>query len=215
MNEKKPNIFRKLFKGDGEDGKATKKVAPKLVLVLLALGIVLMFSGSLFQPRKEETAVFSPQTSTEAEQDAPAFASKNDDSSVIDKYEKDYEDQLRDALETVKGVKDVSVIVNLDSSEVKVIEKETETRTQSTDETDRDGGQRKVTESSTNQKATIVREDNKEAPIVTKVDKPEVRGVLIVAKGADNIEVKKMIIEAVTRTLDVPSHRVSVLPKKQ
>jgi stage III sporulation protein AG len=185
------------------------------VLVLLALGIVLMFSGSLFQPRKEETAVFSPQTSTEAEQDAPAFASKNDDSSVIDKYEKDYEDQLRDALETVKGVKDVSVIVNLDSSEVKVIEKETETRTQSTDETDRDGGQRKVTESSTNQKPTIIREDNKEAPIVTKVDKPEVRGVLIVAKGADNIEVKKMIIEAVTRTLGVPSHRVSVLPKKQ
>jgi stage III sporulation protein AG len=112
-------------------------------------------------------------------------------------------------------VKDVSVIVNLDSSEVKVIEKETETRTQSTDETDRDGGQRKVTESSTNQKPTIIREDNKEAPIVTKVDKPEVRGVLIVAKGADNIEVKKMIIEAVTRTLGVPSHRVSVLPKKQ
>ncbi|GAA3322127.1 hypothetical protein GCM10020331_040750 [Ectobacillus funiculus] len=63
---------------------------------------------------------------------------------MIDKYEKkDYEDQLRDALETVKGVKDVSIIVNLDSSEVKVIEKkETETRTQSTDETDRDGGDR-------------------------------------------------------------------------
>ncbi|GAA3322129.1 hypothetical protein GCM10020331_040760 [Ectobacillus funiculus] len=48
-----------------------------------------------------------------------------------------------------------------------------------------------MTESSTNQKPTIIREDNKEAPIVTKVDKPEVRGVLIVAKGADNIEVKK------------------------
>jgi stage III sporulation protein AG len=38
--------------------------------------------------------------------------------------------------------------------------------------------------------------------------------VLVVAKGADNIEVKKSIIEAVTRALDIPSHRVAVLAKK-
>ena len=31
--------------------------------------------------------------------------------------------------------------------------------------------------------------------------KPEIRGVLVVAKGADNIQVKKWIIEAVTRVL--------------
>ncbi|GAA3322125.1 hypothetical protein GCM10020331_040740 [Ectobacillus funiculus] len=53
MNEKKPNIFRKLFlRETAKTAKRLKKVAPKLVLVLLALGIVLMFSGSLFQPRK-------------------------------------------------------------------------------------------------------------------------------------------------------------------
>ena len=44
--------------------------------------------------------------------------------------------------------------------------------------------------------------------------KPEIRGVLVVAKGAENIQVKKWIIEAVTRALDVPSHRVAVMPKK-
>jgi len=37
---------------------------------------------------------------------------------------------------------------------------------------------------------------------------------LIVAKGADNIRIKKEIIDAVTRALDVPSHRVAVMAKK-
>jgi stage III sporulation protein AG len=88
------------------------------------------------------------------------------------------------------------------------------TRSQRTDETDREGGKRNVEDQSIDEKVVIVREGDKEAPIVVRTDKPAVRGVLIVAKGADNIEVKKMIINAVTRMLGVPSHRVSVLPKK-
>jgi stage III sporulation protein AG len=49
---------------------------------------------------------------------------------------------------------------------------------------------------------------------VVEYQKPAIRGVLVVAKGAENIQVKKWIIEAVTRSLDVPSHRVAVMPKK-
>ena len=54
----------------------------------------------------------------------------------------------------------------------------------------------------------------KRVPVVIETKKPAIRGVLVVAKGADNIQVKKWIIEAVTRSLDVPSHRVAVMPKK-
>ncbi|SIB32256.1 stage III sporulation protein AG [Mycobacteroides abscessus subsp. abscessus] len=60
----------------------------------------------------------------------------------------------------------------------------------------------------------IIRDGEKEVPIVVETKKPVIRGVLVVAKGADNIQVKKWIIEAVTRSLDVPSHRVAVMPKK-
>lgn len=63
-------------------------------------------------------------------------------------------------------------------------------------------------------KLVIVRSGDQEKPVVVKTEKPKIRGILVVAKGADNIEVKKWIIEAVTRSLDVPSHRVAVLPKK-
>lgn len=44
--------------------------------------------------------------------------------------------------------------------------------------------------------------------------KPRVRGVLVVAKGADNIQVKAWITEAVQKVLDVPAYKISILPKK-
>jgi stage III sporulation protein AG len=37
--------------------------------------------------------------------------------------------------------------------------------------------------------------------------------VLIVAKGAENLQVKAAIIEAVQRVLDVPIYKIAVLPK--
>ena len=50
--------------------------------------------------------------------------------------------------------------------------------------------------------------------IVLETKKPQVRGVLVVAKGAENVQIEKRIIESVTKLLDVPSHRVSVMPRK-
>ncbi|MFS8513242.1 MAG: stage III sporulation protein AG, partial [Planifilum fulgidum] len=40
-----------------------------------------------------------------------------------------------------------------------------------------------------------------------------VRGVLIVAEGAEDLKRKALIIEAVQRVLDVPVHRISVMPR--
>jgi len=154
-----------------------------------------------------------PASSTVQDQeDVPTFGSKKN--TAITDYEKKYEEQLQEVLEQIDGVSKVEVIVNLDATEAKVYEKNTVTQKQSTDETDREGGKRKVEDISTDEKLVIVRSGDQEKPVVVKTEKPKVRGILVVAKGADNIEVKKWIIEAVTRSLDVPSHRVAVLPKK-
>lgn len=112
------------------------------------------------------------------------------------------------------GVKDVTVVINVDSTDKQIFEKNSTTKTQTTEETANDGGQRKVTDSSTDTQLVILKNGDKEVPIVVQTKKPPIRGVLVVAKGAQNIEVKKWIVEAVTRVLGVPSYRVAVEPKK-
>lgn len=209
------SFFRNLLNGDEkESNEKGKKIKPKFLLVLLILGILLMFSSNFFSGKKEEVPVFKEQKTQNQEKDVPTFGQKNNDSmSNVEKYEKAYEQELKAALEEIAGVKNVTIKVNLDSSEEKILEKNTVKRSQTTGETDKTGGKREVEDESLDEKTVIIREGDKETPVVLRTEKPQVRGVLVVAKGVDNIQVKAMVKEAVIRLLDVPAHRVSVSPK--
>lgn len=86
--------------------------------------------------------------------------------SNVEKYEKAYEQELKAALEEIAGVKDVTIKVNLDSSEEKILEKNTVKRSQTTGETDKTGGKREVEDESLDEKTVIIREGDKETPVV-------------------------------------------------
>jgi stage III sporulation protein AG len=213
-NEKGPITWLKnqLFNQDSTGKKAGKY---PYLLIVVAFGIAVMLLGNVFgnQPGPGgEIAAFNQEEATEDEQ---VFGQKNNsETSIIKVYEEAYETQLKEALEGIMGVEDVTVVVNVDATEKKVLEKNTVTQSQKTDETDREGGKRGVEDLSKDEQLVIVRKGENETPIVLETKKPAIRGVLVVAKGAENVQVKKWIIEAVTRVLDVPSHRVAVMPKK-
>ena len=98
------SFFRNLLKGDEKDDREKgKKVTPKFLLVLLILGILLMFSSSLFSSKKEEVPVFKEQKTQNQEKDVPTFGQKNNNNmSNLEKYEKAYEQELKAALEEIE-----------------------------------------------------------------------------------------------------------------
>ncbi|GLB58147.1 stage III sporulation protein AG [Cytobacillus sp. NCCP-133] len=216
-NEKGPfRWIKKLLSKEGQPDKKAGKYQYLLLVILFGAAIMLV-SNTLFgeNATPEEMSVFKNGEETKQEEEVPVFGQKqsggNDE---IANYEKAYEAQIKEALDAIVGVEDATVVVNVDATEKKVLEKNKTTQSQTTDETDREGGKRKVEDLTQEEQLVIVRNGEKEVPIVLETKKPEIRGVLVVAKGAENIQVKKWIIEAVTRALDVPSHRVSVMPKK-
>ncbi len=222
MNEKNKGFsswFKNMFKKQGEnqsDEKTNDKNYQKYLLVLLATGIAFMLISNLLQSRSSNEKAAPVLGSVKSEEkDAAVFGQKKlEGSGEMADYEATYENQLKEALENIVGVEDVTVMINLDATETKVLEKNTVVQSQQTDEVDREGGKRKVEDMSRDEQVVIIRNGEQETPIVLKTKKPEIRGVLVVAKGAENLKVKQMVIEAVTRVLDVPNHRVSVLPKK-
>jgi stage III sporulation protein AG len=198
------------------DEKADKKMGKYqyMILVLCVGAAFMLVSNILF--KNNSTALDIPASNSNKQNagDVPAFGlKKSSGNKEINDYEKSYESQLKKALEDMLGVDDVTVVVNIDATDRKVLEKNKVTKSQTTDEKDRDGGERKVQESSTDEQLVIIRDGESESPIVTETKKPEVRGVLIVARGAENIQVKKWIVEAVTKALGVPSYKVAVVPK--
>lgn len=215
-NEKGPITWlKKLFSQKDEAEKKPGKYQ-YLLLVLLFGAAIMLISNLIFKDDKQNTSLPAFKNSEEkTEEEVAVFGQKQSEGNeLIAEYERAYEAQIKEALDAIIGVEDVTVVVNVDATEKKVLEKNRTNKTQTTDETDREGGKRKVEDQSKEEQLVIIRNGEKEVPIVIETKKPVIRGVLVVAKGADNIQVKKWIIEAVTKALDVPSHRVAVMPKK-
>jgi len=224
FNLREENTFlkwlKKLWKQDQHPNDKNQKKKPTLyfyLLTVLVLGVLFMMVSDFFAEQSEETSSADtvPVFEQEATEDVETFGDKgnNSDKTIAD-YERSFENAVKEALEAIDGVSDVSIVVNVEATEKKVYQKNRVNQKQITDETDREGGKRTVEDISDDEQVVIVRNGDQEVPVVQETRKPEVRGVLVVAKGADNITVKKWIVEAVTRVLDIPTHRVAVMPKK-
>ncbi|WP_044747870.1 stage III sporulation protein AG [Bacillus alveayuensis] len=208
-------MFKHLLAQANEETSKKKGLPFLYVIAILLLGIAFMLASNIFGENKQINEETMSVYQNDEKNVQPAFGQKQDTKvKTIAEYEERYAEQLKAALEAIAGVEDVTVVVNIDTTETKVLEKNRATQQKTTEETDPQGGKRKIEDNSLNEEVVIIRQGEEETPIILTTKKPEIRGVLVVAKGADNIQVKKSIVEAVTRVLHVPSHRVAVMPKK-
>lgn len=217
-NDKGPlSWLKNLFKQtNGEEENKEKKPSKyAYVLTVLLLGVGIMMVSNLLTNKEspKDTVTTFNQTNSQSKE-VETFGKAENQFTPAGDYEKYLQNEMKEALESIAGVSDVKVVIYVEASEKKVFEKNKVTQKQVTEETDQEGGKRKVDDTSFEEQLVILKSGDKEGPIIVETKKPKVNGVLVVAKGAENIQVKKWIIEAVTRALDVPSHRVSVMPKK-
>ncbi|HLR66421.1 stage III sporulation protein AG [Virgibacillus alimentarius] len=208
--------FKKLFQTENGEIKFKKPSKKTGYLIVIALtGLLLLILGNAFSSPSKETTVNNNHVNNNTNQPAKETISekKSSTTSNVSELETSYEKDLTEMLEKIQGVSDVEVMVNLDSTNVKVYEKNLISGQQTTDESDKNGGTRKVEDSTEEKEVVLVRQGDKEVPLLTQTKKPEVRGVFVVAKGVDHATVKKWMVEATARVLDVPTHRVSIMPK--
>lgn len=215
-NDYKEHWFKRLVNNGKADKK--KRSSPiQYLAIVLCVGLALMIFSNFSKSNSNQDSlpVFKDEKKVNVE-DVAVFSSKNtgDNPFTMQDYEYAYEKQLQEMLEEIIGVSEVSVMINLAETESKIFERNKSLKQQNTKETDREGGKRDVEDITRDDEVVIIRSGDKEEPLIAKTEKPAIRGVLVVAIGVDNIQIKTWIVEAVSRVLDVPSHRVSVLPKK-
>ncbi|MYL33518.1 stage III sporulation protein AG [Pontibacillus yanchengensis] len=206
-----------LLKLKSEDGKKPTKMAYVILIALFGLLILIvsdMFSSGETQNQQPTNLPESTSSPTEQEQETFLQKDKEPTESIMSEAEAYYEKELEKLLNSVKGVSEVDVMVNLESTEAKIYEKNKTVTQQTTEETDKNGGERTIDDSSEDSQVVLTRRGDQEVPLLVRTQKPKVRGVLVVAKGADHMQVQQWIVEAVSRSLDVPTHRISVMPKK-
>lgn len=198
--------------GGGPEG--TKRVQTFRWLLIIGLaGVCIMILNSFLNikpigPTQDDKASLMNN-------DQETFVGSPNKASPFQEYEEKYEAQLKEILEKIVGVSQVEVLVTIDSTEEIVVYRNVRNEEQVTEEQDGKGGSRHMTDVSRSGDIVLYEVSGEEQPIVLKRIKPKVRGVIVVAGGAENMTVSKLIREAVSRGLDVPSHRITIAPRKQ
>ena len=127
-----------------------------------------------------------------------------------DSYGEQLEKRLQDILSRIKGVGKVSVMITFESSIERIPALDISESQTITEESDSQGGSRKVTQLEKENKTILLKQQGNQQPLILKELQPKEKGVIVAAEGASDIQVKSNICEAVKTSLGIPAHKVQV-----
>lgn len=162
--------------------------------------------------------IATPVKKTDSGENSDEKADRLDISGVeqqVTDIRREYEQQLTEALSQVEGVGEVNVTVTMESTGKKIVEKDNPQDEQTSRQKDSEGSESN-TQSSSTQETTVYAEteDGSQTPYISSETYPEIRGVLVVAKGGGDPVIVQQIQEAVMALFHVDAHKIKVLKMK-
>ena len=180
-----------------DEGNNKKKIE-NLVFLLIILIVVLVAINFIWNDKKENV-----KTTDNNKKLAIQEETKKDSDS-------DLKEQLEDILQNINGVGKVKVLITYSqTSQVLPLYNE-DTSKKDTEEKDKTGGTRIVTETDTKKDVIFQETNGNKMPITQSVISPKVEGVIVTAQGAINMAVKTDIIQAVEAVTGLSSHKIQV-----
>ncbi|MEE0859270.1 MAG: hypothetical protein U0M12_07385 [Acutalibacteraceae bacterium] len=168
----------------------------KTIVIVGLVGIALILLSSLFSGGKADE-------SEKTDNSQVAYVS-------LTKYENDLEQSLAEIICSINGAGTTKVMLTMDSTVEQVYAtNKNMSQNNSNNTTQSDTANNKDISAETTY-ITVELADGTEQTVLVKEIQPKVRGVLVVCAGGDNSVVKEKIIDAVTKTLDISSSKVSV-----
>lgn len=121
------------------------------------------------------------------------------------------EEKLESVLSQMEGAGEVEVMITVSDAGERVVEKDRNTTTTVTSESDSAGGNRTISENNTEEQTIYVETEDETYPYIQKEKLPTIEGVVVVAEGGGNSTVISNISEAVKALLPVEAHRIKVV----
>lgn len=184
-----------------------RKVIENSVIVIILGIVVIIAGGTIFG--KSETKENLPKEEVKAIDDTEVSASVTDERIETEK-------KIETLLSKIEGAGNVDVMITYISGKELVPAYDIKKTENDTQEKDSGGGTRNTKESDEENK--VVYEESQggnKKPIILKEIQPSVKGVVVVADGAEDPVVKENLCKAVQVLLDVQIHKIQVLERKK
>ncbi|MFW6270475.1 MAG: hypothetical protein ACOC4G_10370 [Bacillota bacterium] len=175
----------------------------KKILIMGIVGLILIFAGNIFSLTEQQN------NKSEVEKEPQKSSVKRD-------YVEQLTLDLEELINLIEGVGKVEIELKTDQSMSYEYEYKSREDNKITKEKEENSGEREIEESTVDRELNIVRDGNgNEEAVVKTRHNPEITGVLIVAQGAENSRIRYQIYQAVSDFLELPIHKINVLPHER
>lgn len=199
--------LKKIFpeKENQETGNEKKKIE-NLVFFVVILIITILIINLIWNDKKSSIQKVEDDTEKKLANTTPKTVVVQNEL----EEQNNLEQKLENILSKIQGVGDVKVFINYsESSEVVAMYNEN-SKSSTTEETDTSGGIRKIQETDTQKDIIYQEEDGVKTPMTKKIIEPKIEGAIITAKGANQIDIKTNIIQAVEAVTGLATHKIQV-----
>ncbi|WP_069649478.1 hypothetical protein [Caloranaerobacter ferrireducens] len=172
-----------------------------LMIIIILGAIILIATSSLVEETSKKNV---PKTVLYKES---SISQKN--SKIIEDYANTIEKKLEDILSKIKGVGEVKVMVTLEDTAERIPAINTTKTEEKTSEKDSKGGIREVFKQDYSEQV-VTNGNNNNALVIIKEVKPKVKGVIVVAEGADDLYIKEKLYNAVKTVLGISGNKVEI-----
>lgn len=172
--------------------------------VLALIGVLLLILAVPTERQSSQNALPTEETETKV-------TALEEEMNSEQAYVEEMEEKLQQILADMEGVGEVKVMITVEDTGEKVVEKDEKSTVSTTTESDGDGGTRTVTEGEETQETRYVELSGEQYPYIKKEKLPTVTGVVVVAEGAGNPTVVSNISKAVEALFPVEAHKIMVV----
>ncbi|WP_010631975.1 stage III sporulation protein AG [Sporolactobacillus vineae] len=211
-------FLRRILERNGTTPTKRKALFLRLA-VLMMLGIALLIGNRLFaSPPAGSSSGKVVQTFSST--DAKKLSQINTDSgkapsASLAAYESYVNQNLKNILEQIEGVSNVSVMVTFSSTEKSIYQNDVKTQDNQTVESDQKGGTRRINQRNQETQVVMIDKNGTKEPVMIGKEQPAVRGCIVVAAGASQPAIRAEIMDAVSTVLAIPDYQVKVLQKSE
>ncbi len=182
-----------------------KRKIENLVVLLVLLIITVIAINIIWGDKKQEV---KQNSTNETNKQLAQHIDNNSNNQELNEY--NLKQSLEDILSKISGVGKVQVLITYsETSEIVAMYNEKSTSS-NTEETDTNGGVRKIESTDTDKEVIFEENEGEKTPITQKVVMPKIEGAIITAEGAGNANIKTNIIQAVSAATGLSAYRIQV-----
>lgn len=186
----------------------SKKLIEKAAIIAI-IGTICLIAGSVLFKDNTKNGINSIKAETSSEQKSIETIKQTDNNTESEKIQK----SLEAILTKIKGAGKVDVMITFFSGNEAVPAYDVKTSGNDTSEKDKEGGSRSIKQSDRESKTIFEEKDGEKKPFIVKELLPKVKGVVIVADGAGDTDVKVSLTRAAEALLDVSSYKIQVFER--